>query len=484
MVFGTPHPLVLPERANAYRLIVVANRAPYSLASRRNPMRYVGGLVSALEPVLKEQGGVWIAAGGEVASPLKKVQAPTGPFWILHVPLSDEDLHGYYHGFANRTLWPLCHFFPGRTAFEQDYWHAYKRVNRKFAQVILSETGPTDIIWVHDYHLALVPSLLRKEGLSQPIGFFWHIPFPPPELWETLPWAVDLIEGMLGADVLGFHTSGYASNFLETVSRLGLYRVDHHQGKVYLPGRLARVIVAPVGVDIAFYRSTGSHPATLARARRLRRALRASQVILSVDRLDYSKGLLQRLRTIEHLLERYPRYRGRIAFVQVAVPSRSRVEEYQHLKREVDERVGSINGRFARAGWFPVHYFYRSFSPHDLAVLYRAADIALVTPLRDGLNLVAGEYVATNMHGQGMLILSRFAGIATYLRDALIVNPYDVEECVSALHEALTTSPAQRAEHLGRLQASLWDVHQWAATFLSTLTPSLPFAATAQGAVS
>ncbi|GBD11090.1 Trehalose-6-phosphate synthase [bacterium HR23] len=472
-----------PTHPPTGRLLVVSNRAPYTLTPGGKPVRHVGGLVSALEPVLRERGGVWVAAGseGNTLGPLHKTPAGGPSLTLLSVPLSEEDVQGYYHGFANRTLWPLCHFFLGRTAFEQDYWRAYNRVNRKFAQAILAEGKEGDTVWVHDYHLALVPSLLRKEGFAQPIGFFWHIPFPPAELWEALPWARDLLEGMLGADLIGFHTPAYVANFLDAVEQSTSFGVERSSGVVHLPGRRAQVVALPVGVDTPFYHQAGSHPATLARAKRLRQTLRASQVILAVDRLDYTKGLPQRLRTIEHLLERHPRYRGRIAFVQIAVPSRSQAEEYRRFKREVDELVGSINGRFARAGWFPIHYFYRSFTPHDLAVYYRAADIALVTPLRDGLNLVAGEYVAANSGGEGVLILSQFAGIATYLPDAFIVNPYDYEQCAEVLHQALSMSKEERALHIRRLQAWLtqWDVHRWASTFLSTLVSSTPSADTA-----
>ncbi|MFN3975155.1 MAG: trehalose-6-phosphate synthase [Dehalococcoidia bacterium] len=481
-----PTPLLQPVPGT--RLVVVANRAPYALASTGAHRRHVGGLVSALEPVLNKRGGVWIASGGDTVrkSLPQKGLAPGAFFQVLQVPITEEEMQGYYHGFANRTLWPLCHLFLGRAVFERGYWRAYQRVNNKFALATIAEIASEDIIWVHDYHLALVPALLRAEGVTRPIGFFWHIPFPPAELWESLPWAADLLEGMLGADLIGFHTPFYVSNFLEAVARLTPFSVDASHGVVHLPGRRAQVVAMPVGVDSVFYKEVGSQASTLARARRLRRALRASQVILAVDRLDYTKGVAERLRAIEHLLEHYPRYRGRIAFVQIAVPSRSQVEEYRRFKREVDEMVGRINGRFARAGWFPVHYFYRSFTPHDLAAFYRAADIALVTPLRDGLNLVAGEFIAANFDGEGVLLLSRFAGIATYMPDAVIVNPYDYEGCAEALHQALSMDREERILHVRRLQTWLtqWDVHRWASTFLGILASSMTLDATAvQGAL-
>ena len=450
-----------------FRLVLVSNRGPYRLHLTRNGVkreRTVGGLVTSLLPMLEQTGGAWIAWGepeGRFALPPRK---PC--FALRHLTLTAEQVRMFYHGFSNNALWPLCHYFLGRVHYDRAEWQVYEEVNRLFAQATLEEAGENDVVWVHDYQLARAPFFIRQQRPSARLLFFWHIPFPSTEIFRTLPWRRAVLEGLLACDLVGFHIPEYARNFIETAVELLGARVDGEM--VYYAGRATRVIARPIGIDYAALDREAHLPRTEARVQRLRQALGAGTLILGVERMDYTKGIVERLWGVEHLLEQHPAWRGKFCLIQIVTPSRLDVEAYRQKKREVDETVGRINGRFSDGIWIPIRYQHRSFSPSELIAYYRAADIALVTPLRDGLNLVAKEYVASRIHEDGVVILSEFAGVAYQLPEALITNPYDVDDVAATLEQALRmpkTEQHWRMEAM-RNRLKVEDITWWARDFL------------------
>ncbi len=464
------------------RLVVVSNRAPVDV--RRGPERRfvptVGGMVSALMPVFKAAGrGLWIAwSGGEAGARSRdRVLLPEEEpcFTLRWVRLSERDVSGSYYGFANRGLWPLSHYFVGRCQFRLEQWQSYRRVNETFARAVVEELQPHDLVWVQDFHLATLPKILRDARPDVPIGLFWHVPFPEPSVFGILPWRTQLLAGMLGADVIGFHLESYARNFLACVERFVGVAVDYDRGLVKLPGREARVVAWPIGTDSDEFEALARKPEVQLRAGRIRRQLGSARMILGVDRLDYTKGILERLQGLERFFEQSPAFRRQVTFFQIAVPSRERVEEYRRMKREIDEAVGRIQGRFTSEGWVPVRYVYQSVPPPDLAAHYVAADLALVTPLRDGMNLVAKEYVATRVHDDGMLILSEFAGAAEGLPEAVRVNPYNIDDVAAQIRMALTMPLEEVRQRMSRLRARVKqeNIQWWLRSFLGEF-PAVP----------
>ncbi len=379
------------------------------------------------------------------------------------------DIAGFYQGFSNRTLWPLFHHFDRYVEFDTEYWHAYERVNRAYRDALLEVVEPGDSIWVHDYQLLLLPALLRESLPDAPIGFFLHIPFPSYEAFRMLPWRREILNGMLGADLVGFHTFDYARHFLSSArSLLGL---EDRDGQIQVDDRLVRVDAFPMGIDVQRFQQEASGPKARRRQSQIRRADPEQRIILSVDRLDYTKGIPERLRAFDAFLDEHPEWRGRVRLVCVAVPSRTRVERYLRLKQEVDRLVGEVNGRWGTVDWLPVTYLYRALPTRQLVDLYAASDVALVTPLRDGMNLVAKEYVACQLDGRGVLVLSEMAGAARELSDALVVNPYDRDAVVEALDAALTMPEDEQQRRNATMQRRLkrYDVGAWAEDFLQSL---------------
>jgi trehalose 6-phosphate synthase/phosphatase len=450
--------------------MVVSNRLPFRAERRSDGLRLTrssGGLVAALEPVLTQRGGVWIGWAGVAREDVAEAGAlplpPPGQISYLAVPLSAHEVTQYYGGFSNRTIWPLFHYFVGRMTIEGAMWRAYERVNERFAQVAASATGPETMVWIQDYQMLRVPHHLRRLQPDSRIAFFLHVPFPAADVFRVLPWSRALLRGMLGADLVGFHIPAYAEHFLTCAERLLGCEVDRVTGVVRYEGREIAVQAHPISID------TGQVERLAAAVAPPRRGdADRVQTILGVDRLDYTKGIHERLQAIERLLDRHPAYRGRIRFTQLLVPSRERVAEYSQLKREIDETVGRINGRFSEPGWSPIHYLVRSLPPDELAALYRHADIALVTPLRDGMNLVSKEYVASQVENAGVLILSEMAGAAEELQEALIVNPFDIDAVVEALHRALSMPDDERRARMSALRDRVrtYDVHVWVTRFL------------------
>ncbi|WP_376792470.1 trehalose-6-phosphate synthase [Thermoflexus sp.] len=449
------------------RLVLVSNRGPYRLSLTRGGVkaeRTVGGLVTSLLPLMEKTGGIWIAWGDPAGRYALPVRHPR--FELRHLPLTSEEVRLFYLGFSNNALWPLCHYFLGRVRYDRAEWEMYEQVNQRFAQAVLEEAGDEDAIWVHDYHLARVPLFLRRQRPKARILFFWHIPFPAVDVFRTLPWRRPILEGLLACDLLGFHIPEYARNFIETVEELLGARADGET--VHYAGRATRVLARPIGIDFAAVDRVARSRRTEQRVQKLRETLGPGALIVGVERLDYTKGIIERLRGVEHLLDHEPEWRGRFSLIQIVTPSRLDVEAYRQKKREIDEIVGRINGRFSDGLWIPIRYLHRAFPSSELVAYYRTADIALVTPLRDGLNLVAKEYVAARIHEDGVLILSEFAGVAYQLPEALITNPYSAEEMAAALKQALQMpKPEQRRRMKAmrdRLRAE--DIWWWAAEFL------------------
>jgi len=444
-------------------LLVVSNRLPMTLqrVSRGLEQKQSsGGLVSALDPVLRKRGGTWVGWTGMKLRPGETLPQPDLPYQISAVELTDAEVNRYYHGFSNRTLWPLLHCFPERTRFDRRDWEAYDEVNARFAAVASRERRTPDLVWVHDYQLMRVPLHLRRIQRDARIAFFLHIPFPPYDIFRLLPWDRELLNGMLASDLIGFHVPAYAHNFLDCVERLLPARVDPESALIEHGERTVQVGSFPLGIDFEFFDSRARHITPHPKTK--------GKIVLGVDRLDYTKGIPERIRAFERLLELHPEYREHVMLMQLAVPSRFQVAEYQNLKSEIDELVGRVNGRFATESWSPIRYLYRSVPPERLSTLYRDADVALVTPLRDGMNLVAKEYVASQVDDPGVLILSRMAGAAETMREAILVNPYNIQGTADALHRALSMQETERRSRIvalrGRERRN--DVERWIETFL------------------
>ncbi|MGH9409799.1 MAG: bifunctional alpha,alpha-trehalose-phosphate synthase (UDP-forming)/trehalose-phosphatase [Vicinamibacterales bacterium] len=464
------------------RLLIVSNRLPVAARLAAGRVRLAlssGGLAAGLRPYHADGArGVWIGWPGDVsrwpAEERRELDARLRQRAIVPVHLSPEHVERYYHGFANRVLWPLFHYLIDRMPVHATGWDAYKAVNEAFADVVAREYRPGDTIWVHDYQLMLVPALLRERLPGARIGFFLHIPFPSSEVFRILPWRSQILHGLLGADLVGFHAFAYMRHLM--ASLLHVEGVEPDIDRVRVGDRDVLLGVFPMGVDAARFTELSQDPAVIARAAAIKQEAGGRQILLGVDRLDYTKGIPRRLQAVERLLEREPDLIDRIRYIQVAVPSRGEVDSYQRFKREVEEAVGRINGARGSLRSTPVHYMHRSVAPRELVALYRAADAMLVTPLRDGMNLVAKEFVASRSDDDGVLVLSEFAGAAAELDGAVIVNPYDVDGVADVLTHALFMSAGERRARMQSLrrQVLAYDVHAWAAAFLDRLQAARP----------
>jgi trehalose 6-phosphate synthase len=390
-------------------------------------------------------------------------------FTVRRVPLDEAEYAAFYQGMANRVLWPLAHYLVEHVEPDRTFRDAYRAVNRRFAHAALetARQSGTDRFWVQDYHMMLVPEMIRGGMPEAEIGVFWHVPWPASEVYRILPSARTLLRGLLGADLVGFHTEGYAENFREAARDLLGAQIE---GDVIVwEGRRCRAESHPIGIDVGRFQALGDRLETDREAEALRAELGGGQLVLGVDRLDYTKGLLLRMEAFERFLELYPETHGRVTVMQIATPSRTGVPAYDRLKRDMDEITGRINGRFAKGAWAPVRYRYQSFTQEDLAVLYRAADVGFVTPLRDGMNLVAHEFATVSE--TGALVLSELTGAADYLDGAIYVNPYDADGLARSLRAALDLPEDQRRQRLGRMKGAVQrlNVHDWARRFLTSL---------------
>jgi trehalose 6-phosphate synthase/phosphatase len=450
-------------------LIVVSNRLPITLAPGRRGAqleRAPGGLVAALDPALAGRGGAWVGWPGGSLPRGFKLDEVAG-YRLEPVPLSKREVRFFYAGFANGTLWPLLHSFPTRMELDREEWAAYEDVNGRFAAAALAASQGDEIFWIHDYHLMRTAPHLRAARPDARIGFFLHVPFPPYDLFRILPWDRELLRGLLACDLIGFHCKGYAGNFLDSVERLLGARVDRETGKIEDGRRTVSVSAFPLGIDCERYMRAAEQAPP--------REPGGERIVLGVDRLDYTKGLPEKIKAFERLLELHPEHRERVVLLQIAVPSRGEVPEYQRLKRQVDELVGRVNGRFATSRWTPIRYLHRSVPHEELAALYRDAEIALVTPLRDGMNLVAKEYVVCQVRDPGVLILSRLAGAAETMHEALRVNPYNTDQVAEALHLALGMDGSERSARMRALQRreGRHDVHAWVDQIVTTVAAPL-----------
>lgn len=454
------------------RLLIVSNRLPYSINVRKGSgfafQPSTGGLVTGLAPLRNRPGNLWLgwadtgnralSAAERTALESKLTERSCAPVY-----LDREDARLYYEGFSNSTLWPLLHSFPQHARFERSTWEAYERVNRRFCQAVLRHTRSADTVWVHDYHLMLLPALLRRERLDLRIGFFLHVPFPDFETFRMLPWRRQVLDGMLGADLIGFHARDYAQNFRTCCQRLASPECrDDMRAKEF-----------PLGIDCARFRQAVENERTKASVREFRHQPGHAdcKIMLSVERLDYSKGVPERLQAFDEFLQRNPEWRGRVVLVVVTVPSREGVSSYRSLKSQIDKLVGRINGKHATLGWSPIEYYYRSLPLDTLVTLYAAGDVMLVTPLRDGMNLVCKEYLACHPAGDGVLVLSELAGAACELTGALLVNPYDQEGLIGAMRLALVMTPEEQRRRNAPMQRTIAcnTAQRWAGEFLEAL---------------
>jgi trehalose 6-phosphate synthase/phosphatase len=456
------------------RVLIVANRLPVTVKPTDTGVevqRSSGGLATGLLRPHEQSAGLWIGwsgAGNLSPDQQAELDRQLADMRLVGVPLTNEQVSRYYEGFSNGVLWPLFHYLLDQVPLHVRDWEPYVEVNERFAGVVAQHYQPGDLIWVHDYQLLLLPALLRERLPDARIGFFLHIPFPSEELFRTLPERDQLLRGLLGADLVGFHTPTYLRHFAASLTQiLGLtIEID----RVQLANREVRLGVFPMGIDAETFRSLADDPAVQAEASALR-GDGTVRLIVGVDRLDYTKGIPRRLLAYERMLQNHPDLREKVRLIQVAVPSRTGIEAYQDFRSVVDELVGRINGDFGTPRWVPVHYIFRNLSEPELVALYRAADVMLVTPLRDGMNLVAKEFVASRTDGDGVLVLSEFAGASWELPEAVQVNPYDVDGTAEACYRALMMNIEERKSRLGPLRSRVetYDVHRWAATFLEQL---------------
>jgi trehalose 6-phosphate synthase len=470
-----------PERSPGAEFVVVANRLPVDLErSSEGNQRWTaspGGLVSALEPFLRSRKGAWVGWPGV---PDVEVEQFDDDGLVLHpVTLSADEVRDYYEGFSNATLWPLYHDVVARPVFDRSWWDSYVHVNRRFAEASAQVAGQGATVWVQDYQLQLVPTMLRELRPDLRIGFFLHIPFPPVELFMQLPWRAEIVRGLIGADLVGFHRPGGAQNFLWLARQLiglepsrGAVGVRSRPGMVQVGDRRVRVGAFPISIDAAGLDTLARSKEVTERAAQVRADLgNPKTILLGVDRLDYTKGIDLRLQAFHEMLQEGRVKPEEVAFVQLATPSRERVEHYQRMRSDIEQMVGRINGEFARVGHPVVHYLHQSVNRQELAAFFSAADVMVVTPLRDGMNLVCKEYVACRHDLGGTLVLSEFAGAAAELTSAFLVNPHDLDGVKNALEAAITLEPAEGRRRMRALrrQVLTHDVDRWARSFLEAL---------------
>ena len=456
------------------RLIVVSNRVPYSISKIEDKIVYkktAGGLVTALDPLMKRMGGLWIGWSGVVGSNKEigdriKIEGDDGieGYELKFVKLNENEVKDYYNGFSNRTIWPLFHGFLFQSYFDYDYWKAYYRINKKFANEIITVLDEDDVIWVHDYHLMITPEIIRQNVKQAKIIFFLHIPFPNYEILNALPWSKEIIKGLLGCDIIGFQTRKDAINFLAACKEILKLTPDFNEFSVNYIDRKIYVKEFPISIDYESFSKAGKKKEASKFIKNIKSYSKNTSFVLGVERLDYTKGLKEKFRAIERFFEKYPDYKKKVVFIQIAVPTRTKILEYVRFKKEIDEMVGRINGKFADGIWSPIIYIYKSLSQEKLVSYYKLSDICLVTPLKDGMNLIAKEYIASRSEVNSVLILSRFAGVADEFKDyALMVNPYDIEDVADRIKYALEIDLEQKTTRFNSLKEIVKkrDVFYW-----------------------
>lgn len=465
------------------RLIVVSNRLPVvikkSVKDGYKLSHSSGGLVTAITPVLKREGGVWIGWAGSYleesvdSEKLLKEEMKSLNYKYRSVDISLNDYELYYKGFSNEILWPLFHNLSFYCNFDINYYEAFKRVNKKFTQTIISEIIEDDFIWIHDYHLINVAKELRDNGIKNTIAFFLHIPFPPLETFNCIPWRLEIIDALLSYDLIGFQTQIDKNNFLEVVAYLiedaVINKKEQEISVVITQTGEHKVGAFPISIDYDEFSNQAKSQQVCKMTKDIKESYHGQKILLGIDRLDYSKGIPQRLKSYKRFLEKYPRMRKKVKLVQVMVPSREDIVKYANLKSEIEQLVGEINGKFSQPGWIPIQYCYHSLNRIELLAYYRVSDIALVTPLKDGMNLVAKEYCAANIDKDGVLILSEFAGVSQQFKDdALLVNPFDEEFVVDTIRAALSMKKKEKKMRMQNLQNNVqkFDIYWWVGKFL------------------
>ena len=464
-------------------LVVVSNREPYSHTRKGEALEVLvpaSGLVTALEPILCACDGTWVAHGsGDAdresvdANDLLRVPPDNPKYALRRVWLTKEEEEGYYFGFSNEGLWPLCHIAHQRPNFNISDWETYQAVNQKFADAVLKEIAAFEqpLVLVQDYHFALLPRLIKQKRPDARVAIFWHIPWPNAEAFAICPWQRELLEGMLGADLIGFHVQLHCNNFLQTVDRTFESRIDWEHFAVVREDH--RTVVKPFPISVDFQEISASPRSDTERTKLLRGlGVSASVLGVGVDRVDYTKGILERFLGVERLLEKYPAYQGKFTFLQIGAPSRTRIKRYHDLLGEVEAEADRINWRFQRGKWKPIVFLKRHFTHEEVQKYYRAADVCLVTSLHDGMNLVAKEFIAARADEQGVLILSRFTGAIKELHDALVINPYDIEQMAETLHFALELPPEERQARMQRMRKTVQEhnIYRWAGNLIAELS--------------
>jgi trehalose 6-phosphate synthase/phosphatase len=467
------------------RMVVVSNRLPFTVSFEKGKPEFkpsAGGLTTGLWSYLDRKGPtdaerldfLWIGWPGATVPPENEEavrRQAAEQFKCCPVFLPEENMDRFYLGFCNKTLWPLFHYFPELTRYEEEHWQEYRNINRVFAEVVANALRPDDILWIHDYHLMLLPKLVREKFPEMPIGFFLHVPFPSWEIFRMLPrvWREEIIEGLLGSSLIGFHTHDYNRYFLNSVLRTAGY--EHHLGSLTLRDRVVEVETFPMGVEFDRFMAAGASPETESRIAELRGRCAGQKVIFSVDRLDYTKGLINRLRGYELFLKNNPQWHGKVVFIVSVAPSRIGVDSYQAMKLELEQTVGRIVGDFGDVHWTPLVYQFRNLTFDEIVPLYGSCDVALITPLRDGMNLVAKEFIASRPDQTGVLILSEMAGAAKEMGEALIINPFHREDFARALEQALAMPVEEQVRRNRLLQDRLrrYNVVRWADDFVLTL---------------
>jgi trehalose 6-phosphate synthase/phosphatase len=465
------------------RLIIISNRLPFSIDQQGDKSvvrQSSGGLVSAIMSYFENDSTetnidsrLWMGVADFPQNEWESIANEVSglDFEVLPLFLDHDMYKNYYNGFSNSVLWPLFHYFPSLVEYNTEYFDAYVQVNHEFANRILPELRPDDTIWIHDYQLMLLPELIREERPNISIGFFMHIPFPSYEIFRLLPrdWKNSLLHGILGSDLVGFHTHDYAQHFLKTVKMI--LGVDSYFHSMQYQNRLVKADLFPIGIDTKKFQQVAAEPAAQASYNEIKRNFENKKIIFSVDRLDYSKGLMDRLRAFDHFLEQNPEWREKLVYIMNVVPSRDEIDAYLQRKKEIEEKIGTLNGKYSSLSWQPIIYRYNHLAFPDLLALYQAADVALITPLRDGMNLVAKEYVASCTDQQGVLILSELAGAASELNEALLVNPTDIPDVANAIAKALTMPPEEQRHRLQLMQQRIadYDVIKWVSDFLEQL---------------
>lgn len=466
-----------------YRLVMVSNRLPVVITKNDEGIsvhKGSGGLVTAIAPVLKDRGGLWIGWTGaagldieEVNRVLKQQQKNIG-FSLLGIDLTQQEIDDYYMGFSNELIWPLFHDLPSQCIFEPRYWHVTQEVIDKFAKAVIGQLQPNDFLWVHDYQLLILGQELRKKGVQLPIAFFLHIPFPPLDIFIKLPWRFQILRAILEYDLIGFQTLRDVRNFTQCV-RLLLPECRLAAGKnrshtLTMGERKIKIGAFPISINYNEFADAAASEEVEREAWIFHEKLKDQQIVFSLDRLDLTKGITYRLEAIRNVLQKHPEMHKQVTFIQVVVPSRAEIPGYQNLKQRIDRLVSDINSQFTKDMWVPIHYIYRSLSREELVMHYRSAEVCLVTPVKDGMNLVCKEYIAANVNGNGVLILSEFAGAASQLfKDALLINPYDIEGTSEAIYKALTMPDDERRARMARMKRIIrkQDIFYWLEHFLS-----------------